>query len=118
VVDISAAALVAMVSISTIVFMDPSKYYSDTHNVAITGVLRETLVHVVESEGLTWFYTAPFNEECSALSGYSNSTVSVSASRGGAFCRDPPSHSIIEVRLVFPSVDQTTVVLLAWREEH
>ena len=100
--DLAAAALVGVISISLMAYMDPLPYGMASRRYAEEAALRALLLKVAYAEGLPWLRSASAQQICSAVSAYSNATVTVSAVVAGSSCLIPPPTGSVSATLNLP----------------
>ena len=107
--DIAAAALVGVVSISLISYMDPLPFNSASEEYSQEAALRAFLLKVVDREGLPVLRSATPEEVCSSIEAFSNETVAVSAVAAGRSCGalPPPKATIASLALPFVTGEVT-----------
>ncbi len=116
VLDVGVAALICLSSTSFIIYWNPTTFSNPAASHLEQASLRGLLLTTVSAEGVQWFQNASPDQICSSLSGFSNSSITLSATIGGVPCGpgqpgDRPSASL---SLPFES---KVVVLRAWANE-
>ena len=111
--DVAAAALVGVVSISLIAWMDPLQFDSASAQYDQESALRASLLKVVAREGLPALRSATPEEVCSFVEAYSNDSVVVSAVAAGRGCGPLPPPGATTASLTLP-FETEKVTLEAW----
>ena len=111
--DLAAAALVGVISVSLVAFMDPLPFSAASQRCAEEAALRGLLLRIVYAEGLPWFRSATPRQICYAVEAYTNSSVTVSAVVNGTSCRGPPPEGVASATLTLPFVP-ARVTIQAW----
>jgi len=108
--DIAAAALVGVVSISLMAYMDPLPFNSASGQYYQEAALRGLLLEIVGSEGLPALRGASQQRICSVAEAYSNESVIASAVVAGRSCGalPPAGTAIASLALPFTS-DRVTI---------
>ncbi|HME19206.1 MAG TPA: hypothetical protein VKF15_05705 [Nitrososphaerales archaeon] len=113
VLDLAAAALVGVISVSLIASMDPVPFDAASRGYAEEIALRGLLLRIVEEQGIPWLRSASAQQVCAAVGLYSNSSVTVSAAIAGAACRPPPREGTPFSSLTLPFAP-SKVTLESW----
>lgn len=111
--DLASAALVGVISVSLVAYMDPVPFSGASRRYAEEAALTGLLLRAVASEGLPWIRTASSQEICSAFRGFSNATVTVSAAVAGTSCGGPPPAGAVSSTLTLPFASRK-VTIVAW----
>jgi hypothetical protein len=114
--DIVAAALIAIASLSAIAYMDPVPYRVASMTYAREAGLRQLLLKVAERQGVKWFRTGSEQQICLGVASFSNSSVAVTAVVDGRSCRAAPPPGFISANLTLP-LEGRPVTLQAWSSE-
>jgi hypothetical protein len=111
--DLAAAGLVGVISVSLIASMDPLPFDAASRSYSEEAALRGLLLKIVDAVGVPWIRTASEPQVCSAVAMYSNASVTVSATVAGRRCRSPPPPGAPFSSLTLPfTADEVT--LEAW----
>lgn len=113
ILDVSAAALVGLVSIATIFGWSPGPYELAAQQYGKEAALRDMLADVVSNQGLPWLQQASLSSVCRVLASYGNSSVTVSATMGNASCVAGPPAKSIEAAVTI-QLYRGQVTLRAW----
>jgi hypothetical protein len=113
ILDISAAALVGVLTTAAIVGWSPVPYEAAAHGYRQDVALRNLLAHFLSEHGLVWLQQSTFIELCRSLGASGNSTVTLSALRGSASCVAGPPTGSAAVSLEVP-LPTGQVTLEAW----
>lgn len=113
VIDISAAAMIGLLSLGVLVASSPTGFWASAAESRERAALRGELVGIVQAKGLAWFEQASTVEVCAAVEGYSNATLTFSASVSGLGCGPLPPGGRAVVTLALP-LSSRSVVLEAW----
>ena len=115
IMDISAAALVGLLSMATIFGWSPGPYEVSANQYGKEAALRDMLSGILADQGLPWLQRSSLSNVCSVLANYGNSSVTVSATMGNASCvANPPARSI-EVSVTI-QLYHGPVILRAWED--
>jgi len=112
--DISAALLIAVSSITALVVWNPSSLASNSSRYASEASLRDYLTRIVSSLGVVYLQNSSPEDLCSSLLLFSNSTVRVSALGPTFECSTLPAEGSpsAELELEFA---KGSLTLLAWQ---
>ena len=113
IMDVSAAALVGIVSMATIFAWSPGPYELAAQQYGKEAALRDILARVVSDEGLPWLQQSSLSSLCSVLASYDNSSVTVSVTIGNTSCVAGPPAGFIEAGITIQLYDGS-VTLRAW----
>ena len=114
-VDLSAAILVGLLSVTTVVAWSPVQYQSAARGFTQQAALRDTLISVINNLGLVWLQDSLPRDVCARLSSYSNSTLTVTATIGTFSCGHGPPRGAVHSSISL-SLPTGRVTLEDWRD--
>ena len=89
-IDLAAAALIGISSVTALLALDPSASDSSAAASADQVALQKALLAYVDAHGLVWLQNSPFQTICSSLEDSPASNYTLSALDGASQCIQPP----------------------------
>ena len=114
--DLAGAALVCFISLSLVASMDPVPFDSAARTYREEAALRGVLLKVLDDGGVPRLRGQPWAQVCHDVSGYTNSSVTVSAVVSGRPCQAAPQAHAEASTLTLP-FSSGAVTLVAWASE-
>lgn len=114
VLDVSVAAVIGLSSVAVLIGWSPYSLVANSQLYSREASLGDYLTTIVSTRGVAWFQRSNFTALCSTVSGYSNSTVKVSAEEGDLQCNPgPPSGAAFAALTIELAIGDVT--LEAWQ---
>ena len=113
-VDVSAAAAIGLLTLAVLAAWSPVPLEEASHQYLRQASLGDYLRNIALEQGLPWLQDTDTGALCSALAGYSNSTLIISAISDGHPCAAQPVGAEFRANLTI-DVGASRVNLQAWQ---
>ena len=111
--DLALALLIGSSAFVGIASVTPKEGDASSQRLATQMRLRDTLLTILQRQGMPWLILSSPQEICSTLKNESNASVMVSATMDHVPCSEPPSKGLVEANLTFTLANRE-VCIEAW----